>query len=167
MQTWTDEKPSIVRALLQRPALLYALLVYALVELVDEVLLSSTSYVTDAYFDWKIHQVGIFIGVLGATVLPVNFVVGRLSAICEDRTVSSPSIPAGISMASRSHPSPHVLYNSRQMLMVSLCAATGGLLCILSYNSFPPTRPYYSSFQFGTGAAITFISGTSVHVAAA
>ena len=116
--------------LLRHTPLLYTLLVYFEVELVDEVLLSSAGLVTDAYFGWRIHDVGVFLAMLGVTVLPANFLVGRMSAAFEDRT----------------------------LLAASLVSAALGMLCVLSYGLGPEAVPRYSAFQFCTGAVLTFTS---------
>lgn len=67
---------------------LIMLYVYFMVKFAAEVLVSESSVVTKFYFGWTIKQVGWFLALLGATVLPVSAVVGKyVSSIFEERLV--------------------------------------------------------------------------------
>ncbi|BBN02718.1 protein MpVPT [Marchantia polymorpha subsp. ruderalis] len=64
------------------------LLIYFMLKFSMEILLSESSVVTAYYFDWGIHHVSLFLGLLGLTVLPINYVVGSyFSNIFEDRQI--------------------------------------------------------------------------------
>eukprot|EP00271_Cylindrocystis_brebissonii_P004880 TRINITY_DN16802_c0_g1_i1.p1 TRINITY_DN16802_c0_g1~~TRINITY_DN16802_c0_g1_i1.p1 ORF type:complete len:740 (+),score=168.01 TRINITY_DN16802_c0_g1_i1:199-2418(+) len=64
------------------------LFIYFMIKLAQEVLVSQSSLVTKFYFDWQINSIGIFLAVLGGTVLPMSALVGNyISNIYEDRLV--------------------------------------------------------------------------------
>jgi hypothetical protein len=64
------------------------LAVYFLIEIVDEIILSSTGLIASSYFNWSIGQVGTFMACLGLLVLPANYLVGGVSEHgYEDRSI--------------------------------------------------------------------------------
>lgn len=68
--------------------LMITLAVYFLIEIADEIILSSAGLIATSYFDWTISHVGVFMAVLGLMVLPANFLVGAVSESgYEDRTI--------------------------------------------------------------------------------
>jgi hypothetical protein len=54
------------------------LLLFALIELTDEVLINSVSIITRRYFRWHGSSAGMFAAALGILVLPANYVVDRM-----------------------------------------------------------------------------------------
>ena len=68
--------------------LMITLAVYFLIEIVDEIILSSAGLIASSYFDWSISKVGAFMALLGLMVLPANYIVGECSESgYEDRTI--------------------------------------------------------------------------------
>jgi len=68
--------------------LMITLAVYFLIEIADEIILSSAGLIATSYFNWSISHVGAFMAVLGLMVLPANFLVGAVSESgYEDRTI--------------------------------------------------------------------------------
>ncbi|KAL3696413.1 hypothetical protein R1sor_010489 [Riccia sorocarpa] len=64
------------------------LLIYFMLKFAMEILLSESSVITEYYFGWGIKQVALFLGLLGLTVLPINYVVGSyFSNMFEDRQI--------------------------------------------------------------------------------
>lgn len=62
--------------------------VYFLIEIADEIILSSAGLIATHYFDWTIGQVGGFMALLGLLVLPANLLVGESSGNgYQDRTI--------------------------------------------------------------------------------
>jgi len=62
--------------------------VYFMLKFASEILISESSVITSYYFDWTTTQVGMFLGLLGLTVLPISAVVGNyISNVYEDRLV--------------------------------------------------------------------------------
>jgi hypothetical protein len=62
--------------------------IYFMLKFASEILISECSILTGYYFDWTTTQVGLFLGLLGLTVLPISAVVGNyISNIYEDRLV--------------------------------------------------------------------------------
>jgi hypothetical protein len=51
-----------------------------------EVLISESSIVTKLYFKWTPGSVGVFLSILGLTVLPCNYLIGSfIGNVYEDR----------------------------------------------------------------------------------
>lgn len=68
--------------------LMITLAVYFLIEIADEIILSSAGLIATSYFNWSISHVGAFMAVLGLMVLPANYLVGEVSEHgYEDRTI--------------------------------------------------------------------------------
>ncbi|KAL2642993.1 hypothetical protein R1flu_010580 [Riccia fluitans] len=64
------------------------LLIYFMLKFAMEILLSESSVITEHYFAWGIQQVALFLGLLGLTVLPINYIVGSyFSNMFEDRQI--------------------------------------------------------------------------------
>ncbi|CAK9219541.1 unnamed protein product [Sphagnum troendelagicum] len=62
--------------------------IYFMLKFASEILISECSILTGYYFNWTTTQVGLFLGLLGLTVLPISAVVGNyISNIYEDRLV--------------------------------------------------------------------------------
>ena len=59
----------------ENPGLPITLLVFAYIEMADEVIISSCSMIVRRYFSWHGSVAGFFIASLGALVLPAHFVV--------------------------------------------------------------------------------------------
>lgn len=66
---------------------LVTFLVYFLLKLMLECLLSSTAILTDFYFDWSGSFVGVYMALLGLLMLPSNMVVANLSRSYDDRVL--------------------------------------------------------------------------------
>jgi len=62
-------------------------LIYFVLKLLLECVLSSTGMLTVYYFGWNGTISGIYLATLGLTMLPANFVVSRLSRSYEDREI--------------------------------------------------------------------------------
>jgi len=95
----------VLLMVLRNTKLMTTLAVYFLIELVDEILLSSAGLIAHEYFDWTISNVGVFLAILGLFVMPANYLVGKASEVMSDRTI----------------------------LIISQAVTIGGLLVILSY----------------------------------
>lgn len=68
--------------------LMLTLAVYFLIEIADEIILSSAGLIATSYFNWSISHVGAFMAALGLLVLPANYLVGEFSEHgYEDRTI--------------------------------------------------------------------------------
>jgi predicted MFS family arabinose efflux permease len=76
----SSEKP-----LWKNTAVLLTFLIYFVLKLVLECVLSSSSILTRFYFGWSAGRSGIFLAVLGLLMLPANFVVARLARNYDDR----------------------------------------------------------------------------------
>jgi len=64
---------------------LIVFLVYFILKLMLESLMSSTANLTDLYFHWSGSVVGVYMAVLGLLMLPSNMIVAYLSRSYEDR----------------------------------------------------------------------------------
>lgn len=69
------------------PALPLTLLIFAYIEMICEVLISSCALISSQYFGWNASLAGFFIACLGALVLPAHFVVERTSRSFEERSI--------------------------------------------------------------------------------
>lgn len=63
------------------------LLIYFVLKLVLECLMSSTATITTFYFHWNVTRSGIFLAILGLIVFPANMAVAWLSRTYEDRAI--------------------------------------------------------------------------------
>ena len=63
------------------------LLIYFVLKLVLECLMSSTATITTYYFHWNVTRSGIFLAILGLIVFPANMAVAWLSRTYEDRAI--------------------------------------------------------------------------------
>lgn len=88
---WTEVK-TVASLITNNPALPITLLLFAYIELVDEVLISSCSMVCRRYFNWNGSTAGFLIASLGALVLPAHFVVERASRSYDERAIMKYSI---------------------------------------------------------------------------
>ena len=68
-------------------AVMTSLLIYLVLKLVLECLLSSTGTVTSFYFDWDATRVGVYLAVLGLLMFPANLIVAIISRRHEDRAI--------------------------------------------------------------------------------
>jgi hypothetical protein len=75
------------RLIMQNPGLPVTLLIFAYIELADEVLISSCSMVVRRYFGWHGAVAGFLIASLGALVLPAHFVVEKASHHYSERRI--------------------------------------------------------------------------------
>ena len=81
-------KTPILTILWRNKALMITLAVYFLIEIADEIILSSAGLIAQSYFSWTIADVGGFLALLGLLVLPANYLVGQFSEHgYEDRTI--------------------------------------------------------------------------------
>lgn len=71
----------------QNIALPITMFLFAFIELVDEVIISSCSMVCKRYFGWHGSSAGFLIASLGALVLPAHFVVEKASHQYEERAI--------------------------------------------------------------------------------
>ena len=88
---WNEVK-TVSALITNSPSLPITLLLFAYIELVDEVLISSCSMVVRRYFGWHGSTAGFLIASLGALVLPSHFVVERASRYYEERSIMKWSI---------------------------------------------------------------------------
>ena len=61
------------------------LILYFVLKLVLECLLSSTALLTFVYFDWKTNESGIYLAILGLLMFPANYLLGVVSYRYDDR----------------------------------------------------------------------------------
>jgi hypothetical protein len=62
------------------------LFIYFVLKYAMEIVLSESSVITSYYFGWSTRAVAVFLGLLGLTILPINFLIGSyISNIFEDR----------------------------------------------------------------------------------
>lgn len=78
-------KPS--SPLYKNVAVMTSLLIYLVLKLILECLLSSTGTVTSYYFDWDTTRVGVYLAVLGLLMFPANLIVAIISRRHEDRAI--------------------------------------------------------------------------------
>ncbi len=88
---WNEVK-TVSALISSNPAFPITLLLFAYIELVDEVLISSCSMVVRRYFRWHGSTAGFLIASLGALVLPSHFVVERASRYYEERSIMKWSV---------------------------------------------------------------------------
>jgi len=69
------------------PALPITLFLFALIEMVCEVLISSCAMISKRYFHWTGSVAGFLIASLGALVLPAHFVVEHATRIFDERAI--------------------------------------------------------------------------------
>jgi len=96
-----------IRLIFENPGLPITLLIFGYIELVDEVLISSSSMIIHRYFGWHASSAGFLIASLGAFVLPADYVVNKASCY----------------------------YSERKIMLWSILATTVGLLGILNYSA--------------------------------
>jgi hypothetical protein len=68
-------------------ALPVTLYLFSLIELVDEILISSCSMVSRRYFGWPGSTAGFIVASLGALVLPAHFVVEKAAHHFDERFI--------------------------------------------------------------------------------
>jgi hypothetical protein len=85
--TFRDEVIAIYKLVFANAALPVTLYIFAFIELVDEVLISSCSMVVHRYFGWKGSVAGFLIASLGSLVLPADFFVERMSHVHSERKI--------------------------------------------------------------------------------
>jgi MFS family permease len=68
-------------------AVMTSLLIYLVLKLILECLLSSTATVTSHYFKWDATRVGSFLAILGLLMFPAHFLVAIMSRHFEDREI--------------------------------------------------------------------------------
>jgi MFS family permease len=73
--------------LYKNAAVMTSLVIYFVLKLVLECLLSSTGTVTSFYFHWNATHVGLFLAVLGLLIFPANMIVAIISRRHEDREI--------------------------------------------------------------------------------
>jgi predicted ThiF/HesA family dinucleotide-utilizing enzyme len=71
----------------QNAGLPLTLLIFAYIEMADEVIISSCSMVVRRYFGWHGSTAGFFIASLGALVIPAHFVVEKASKRISERKI--------------------------------------------------------------------------------
>lgn len=71
----------------QNAGLPVTLLIFAYIEMADEVIISSCSMIVRRYFDWHGSAAGFFIASLGALVIPAHFVVEKASRYISERKI--------------------------------------------------------------------------------
>ncbi|KAH8940061.1 hypothetical protein BDL97_15G068500 [Sphagnum fallax] len=98
------------------------LTVYFMLKFTSEILISESSILTGFYFNWSTPQVGLFLGLLGLTVLPISAVVGNyISNIYEDRLVVVVSqVIMGVGVASIVCFCPWLPYTSYQYVAAAI-----------------------------------------------
>lgn len=67
--------------------LLITLAVYFLIELVDEIIVSSAGVIAARYFDWGVLETGSFLALLGVLILPTNYLISEAAGPLQDRTI--------------------------------------------------------------------------------
>ncbi len=99
-------KKSAVQLVLGNVPVVTTLIIYFILKLVLESLLSSSAIITTWYFKWDSSTSGVFLAILGLLMFPANVGVGYLSCYYEDR----------------------------ELIMVSLFSTLVGILSIISYG---------------------------------
>ena len=85
--TVRDQVLAIYQLVFANAALPVTLYLFAFIEMVDEVLISSCSMVVHRYFGWKGSVAGFLIASLGSLVLPADFFVERMSHVHSERKI--------------------------------------------------------------------------------
>lgn len=95
------------------------LFIYFMIKFAQEVLVSESSLVTKYYFQWDINDIGIFLAVLGSTVLPVSALVGNyVSNMFEDRIVLIwTQVMTGVGVIAILNYSPWITYTHTQYVI--------------------------------------------------
>jgi len=83
--TYTSDKPEPLPSLWTNVPVMVTLVIYFVLKLVLECLLSSTATLSAFYFDWDMTQSGAYLAMLGLLMFPANLVVASLSLRYEDR----------------------------------------------------------------------------------
>jgi len=86
-KAFLDQVFAIYKLIFENAALPVTLYLFAFIELVDEVLISSCSMVVHRYFGWKGSTAGFLIASLGSLVLPADFFVERMSHVYSERKI--------------------------------------------------------------------------------
>ena len=86
-KTFRDQVIAIHKLVFANAALPVTLYIFAFIELVDEVLISSCSMVVHRYFGWNGSVAGFLIASLGSLVLPADFFVERMSHVHSERKI--------------------------------------------------------------------------------
>ena len=63
------------------------LLLFASIEIADEVLINSVGLITHRYFRWHGSTAGFFVASLGVFVLPANFIIEQFTRLYDDRQI--------------------------------------------------------------------------------
>lgn len=84
---WCEQCRTVISLIFQNSALPITMLLFGLIELVDEVLISSCAMVCRRYFGWRSSRAGFLLASLGALILPAHFVVERASHRYEERAI--------------------------------------------------------------------------------
>jgi len=93
VSTFREQIVSIYLLIFDNPALPVTLYLFAFIELVDEVLISSCSMVVHRYFGWKSKVAGFLIASLGSLVLPADFFVERMAHVHSERKIMKVTTP--------------------------------------------------------------------------
>ena len=83
---------TVFRLVFSTPALPITLFLFAFIEMVCEVLISSCAMVSKRYFHWTGAVAGFLIASLGALVLPAHFVVEHATRIFDERAIMKVSL---------------------------------------------------------------------------
>mmetsp|Transcript_20827 Transcript_20827/g.43050 ORF Transcript_20827/g.43050 Transcript_20827/m.43050 type:complete len:927 (-) Transcript_20827:3882-6662(-) len=87
-----NEVVSVCKIIFSNPTFLVTLYLFAFIELVAEILISSCSMIVRRYFGWHGSKAGFMIASLGALVLPAHFIVERESRFYSERRILKASI---------------------------------------------------------------------------
>jgi len=82
-----DTNDNMLTSMWTNVPVLVTLVVYFVLKMVTECLLSSTSILTKLYFNWDHSVVGFYLAVMGLLMFPTNLLVARYSVWYEDRNL--------------------------------------------------------------------------------
>ena len=141
------------KILLHNVGIPLTLAVIAFVRISHEILFTSCAIITNRYFHWNGSQACFLLGILSATVLPINHVVERISRSYDERSVIKRSIVItliGLCIM--------VNYVSFINLMIHI----RGIFDRAADKSYHPYDWIFGVAQYVCGLSITFVGITSL-----
>mmetsp|Transcript_11463 Transcript_11463/g.17613 ORF Transcript_11463/g.17613 Transcript_11463/m.17613 type:complete len:567 (+) Transcript_11463:100-1800(+) len=129
------------------------LFVIVFVKISHEILFSSCAMVTNRYFKWNGSQACFLLGLLTAAVLPVNYIVERISRSYDERTAIKRSIIiAGIGFL--------IMFN--YVSFINLMIHVRSIFDKTTEKAYHPYDWIFGTAQYLCGLSITFVGITSL-----
>jgi len=129
------------------------LFVIVFVRISHEILFSSCAMVTNRYFKWNGSQACFLLGLLTAAVLPINYVVERISRSYDERTVIKRSIIiAGIGFL--------IMFN--YVSFINLMIHIRSIFVKTTEKAYHPYDWIFGTVQYLCGLLISFVGITSL-----